>query len=260
MPAVTTDPLGVKTVADFAKWYHKITLPDGTVTPGEEPQIPEKAWEIYGLPDDLTGKTVLDVGAWDGYWTFEALKRGAKYVVAIDDFTDRGEGKWKVDGQEPWDTFQFCRAQFGYGKERCYCENMSVYDISVDQGAPFSDGFDIVFCFGVMYHLRYPLLGLDMMAEACAPGGEIFIESAVSDFYSPERGGLGNGYAFGQSVAEFYEGKEYGGRHSNWWGPTLRCLARWTRSAGFGKVESRFLTMTPTGIADCRGFVHGIKT
>lgn len=256
MPAATTDTLGVKTAADFPSWYHSITLPDGTVTPGTGPKFAEKAWKVYGLPEDLTGKTVLDVGAWDGYWTFEALKRGAKYVVAIDDFSDRKEGDWCVDGQQEWDTFDFCRHQFGYLSDRCTREQLSVYDLQ--DASEFTD-FDIIFCFGVMYHLRYPLLGLDKMAEVCAPGGQIFIESAVSDFYSPYRGGLGNGYCLGQYVMEFYPGADYGGRHSNWWGPTLLCLGHMVRAAGFDQVESSFLTVTPRKLADCRGFVHGTK-
>ncbi len=255
MVPATTDTLGVKTTADFAKWYHKITLPDGTVTPGHEPMIPEKAWEIYGLPEDLTGKLVLDVGAWDGYWTFEALKRGAKCVRAIDDFSDREEGEWCLEGQRHWDTFDFCRDQFGYDSEQCYHprEGMSVYELEPGQH------FDIVFCFGVMYHLRHPLLGLDKMAEACAPGGQIFIESAVCDFYSPYRGGIGNGYALGQSVMEFYPTDNYAGRYSNWWSPTLMCLAQMVYAAGFDKVESRYLMDTPRRVRDCRGFVRGVK-
>lgn len=61
-------------------WYHKIELPYGIVTPGWAP-IDSSA---YRIPADLTGKYILDIGAWDGYWTFEALKRGAAKVVSID--------------------------------------------------------------------------------------------------------------------------------------------------------------------------------
>ncbi len=71
-------------VAAFPYWYHRIELPQGVVTPGWAPRVPE----AYAIPDDLSGKRVLDIGAWDGYWSFEALRRGAREVVAVDDFSD----------------------------------------------------------------------------------------------------------------------------------------------------------------------------
>ena len=60
-------------VGAFPFWYHKIELPGGVVTPGWAPLNADS----YGIPADMSGLRVLDVGAWDGYWTFEALKRGA---------------------------------------------------------------------------------------------------------------------------------------------------------------------------------------
>jgi tRNA (mo5U34)-methyltransferase len=65
-----------KRVASYEFWYHRIELPGGVITPGWAPIDPSK----YGVPADLHNKRVLDVGAWDGYWTFEALKRGARQV------------------------------------------------------------------------------------------------------------------------------------------------------------------------------------
>ena len=62
-------------VAAFPYWYHKIELPGGVVTPGWAPLDAES----YRVPADLTGKRVLDVGAWDGYWTFEAMKHAARW-------------------------------------------------------------------------------------------------------------------------------------------------------------------------------------
>ena len=63
-------------VAARPYWYHKIPLPGGIVTPGWAPLSAES----YRIPADLTGKRILDVGAWDGFWTFEALRRGAREV------------------------------------------------------------------------------------------------------------------------------------------------------------------------------------
>ena len=126
-------------VKKFPYWYHKITLPDGTITPGWAPIDADK----YALPDNLAGKRILDIGAWDGYWTFEALKRGAREVVAIDDFSDNLGSL--TDEQRPrWETFDFCRAAFGYSEDKCKRLEMSVYEISEEK----LGRFDMVFLFG----------------------------------------------------------------------------------------------------------------
>src|SRR5690349_9581801 len=90
-------------IVKFPYWYHRIELP-GAVTPGWAPMNRD----AYKIPADLTGKRVLDVGAWDGFWTFEAIKRGAKQVVAIDDFSDYA-GKLQAGDRKAWETFDLCR-------------------------------------------------------------------------------------------------------------------------------------------------------
>jgi tRNA (mo5U34)-methyltransferase len=139
-------------VASVEYWYHKIELPDGVVTPGWAPLNTES----YGVPDDLSGKRVLDVGAWDGYWTFEALKRGAREVVAIDDFSDF-LGLLDEASRPAWETFDLCRDALGYDDKICTRREMSVYDVTQDE----LGRFDFIFFFGVLYHLRYPLLAID---------------------------------------------------------------------------------------------------
>jgi len=164
-------------------WYHKIELPGDIITPGWSPMDATK----YGVPDDLTGKRVLDVGAWDGYWTWEALKRGASEVVAIDDFSD-DLGNRKDVKRNKWYNFDLCREALGFNKndEADYVNDkgqkvtrieMSVYDIER------LGHFDVVFFFGMIYHMKHPLLVLEKISEIC--DGEIYIESAVVDDYSP---------------------------------------------------------------------------
>ncbi len=237
-----------KRAAEFPYWYHKIELPGGVVTPGWAPISPA----AYRVPADLSGKSVLDVGAWDGFWTFEALKRGAKRVLAIDDFSDHLGSATNAE-RRAWATFDFCREALGYAEDRCQRREMSVYDISEEQVGRF----DIVFCFGTLYHLRHPLLALDRLAAVC--DSEIYVESAVLDDFSPYRGGLGKGYAGGQMVAEFYPDDQYGANHTNWWVPTILCLAHMVRAAGFDPVEGWKLTDNPEQLAFCRGFAHGRK-
>src|SRR5262249_22297660 len=173
-------------VAEIPFWYHQVTLPGGQVTPGVNPLFPE----VYAVPEDLTGARVLDVGAWDGYWTFEALRRGAREAVAIDDFSDH-LGRLKAEDRRAWKSFDLCREALGYNEAECKRIEMSVYDVTE---ASLGGRFDVVFCFGTLYHLRHPLLGLDALAAVCEPGGAIFVESHISDDYSAFRGGLGHCY------------------------------------------------------------------
>jgi len=231
-------------------WYHRIELPGGVVTPGWAP-IHRDA---YGLPEDMSGLRVLDVGAWDGFWSFEALSRGAREVVAIDDFSDH-LGHLDERQRPAWETFDLCRAALGYDERTCQRIEMSVYDVDDSR----LGRFDVVLCFGVIYHLRYPLYALDRLSAVC--DREIYLESAILDDFSPYRGGMGRGYPGGQMVMEFYPDDQYGGNHTNWWAPTLQCLGHLVRSAGFAQVQGwKLVRSQPDHLALCRGFVRGRKS
>ena len=229
-------------------WYHRIQLPGGITTPGWAPLAPD----AYQIPNDLSGLRVLDVGAWDGYWSFESLARGAKEVLAIDDFSDRLDEQHSVP-RAKWDSFDLCRSALGYTEDRCQRMEMDLYNI-----APESVGqFDIIFFFGTLYHLRHPLLALDKLASVCK--GQIFVESAICDDFSPYHG-MGGGYNKGQLIMEFYPDKQLGDNPTNWWAPTLSCLGHMVRAAGFSDVQSWKLTNAPSDIPHCRGFARGTKT
>lgn len=239
-----------KRVAEQPYWYHRIELPHGVVTPGWAP-LDQNA---YRLPADMSGLRVLDVGAWDGYWSFEALKRGAREVVAIDDFSDF-LGKLSERDRKGWETFDLCKTALGHDDQVCQRREMSVYDVTEAE----LGRFDIVFCFGVLYHLRHPLLALDRLSTLCDQA--IYIESAILDDFSPYRGGFGRGYPNGQMVMEFYPDDQYGGNHTNWWAPTLQCLGHMVRASGFDQVEGwKLVDGAPTRLPECRAFVHGRKT
>ena len=245
---IQSDDLQAK-IDSFPYWYHRIELPGGYVTPGWAPL----ALDAYNIPQDLTGKRVLDVGAWDGFWSFEAMKRGAAEVVAIDDFSDF-LGQLENQDRKAWENFDFCREALGYPDSQCQRIEMSVYEVNPDRLGEF----DIVFCFGVLYHLRYPLLALDMLSSVCKD--EIYIETAVCDDFSPYQGGFGKGYPGAQPVMEFYPNNEYGNNNTNWWAPSLSCLGLMTMSAGWIDVEVWKLTDNPQALPHCRGFAHGKKT
>lgn len=239
-----------KRVAEVSFWYHRIELPGGVVTPGINPVNAA----MYRIPEDLTGKRVLDVGAWDGYWTFDALKRGAREVVAIDDFSDY-LGKLKPENRHAWKSFDLCREALGYSEERCKRIEISLYDITEEK---LGGRFDLVYLFGTLYHLRHPLLGLDKLSSVC--DGQIIVETQTCDDYSPYRGGMGKGYPGRQMVAEFYPTTELAGNATNWWAPNLQCLQALVFAAGFShKLAIWKLTERPDKIGLCRGFCTGSK-
>lgn len=230
----------------FPFWYHRINL-GGLETPGFHPHLQS----AYNVPEDLTGKRVLDVGAWDGYWTFQALSRGAKEVVAIDNWTDLPcmDKSVEVKPRTEWDTFDFCKKIFGYTDEQCKRYTMEVYDVK-------SLGmFDVVFFFGALYHCRHPLLALDKLSEVCTD--EIYIETAICNEFSPYKEKIGDGYKDGM-VMEFYPENQLGGIQTNWWSPTLACLYCMMKSAGWREIEM-WKFDNPQSIPFCRGFAKGKK-
>lgn len=224
-------------------WYHRIELWPGYSTPGWAP-IDHSA---YGVPDRFDGERVLDVGAWDGYWTFWAGNRGATSVHAIDDFSDQlGLGVER----DYWRTFDIARRAFpGMNATRQEC---SVYDVA----SKFIVPFDRVFCFGLLYHLKHPVLALERLRSVMNDGATIHIESAIlDDLKSPY---TGKKHLEDGCYAEFYPGKEYGNNPTNWWVPTLRCLEGWLVAAGFDSIETWKLTENPKSLSECRGFARAV--
>jgi tRNA (mo5U34)-methyltransferase len=184
-------------------WYHSIELPDGRVVEGLQTLEQQQArLREFPIPDDLSGKRVLDIGAWDGWFAFEMERRGAE-VMAIDNI------------EQP--AFHLAHDRLG---SKVDYRVMDVLELSPDKVGRF----DIVLFFGVLYHLKHPLLGLE---KVCAVTKEMaLVESFVTD--------EGPG---GRPVLEFYETDELCGRQDNWVGPTTECLLAFCRTAGFARVE-----------------------
>jgi tRNA (mo5U34)-methyltransferase len=245
-----TDTLRKK-VAEIDFWYHRIELPGGVTTTGVNPLNAA----AFRVPADLTGKRVLDVGAWDGYWTFEALKRGAREVVAIDDFSDY-LGELRTDQRHAWKSFDLCREALGHSEDRCKRIEIDLYEIDEHK---LGGRFDVVLFFGTLYHLRHPLLGLDRLASVCNEGAQIIVESQICDDFSAYRG-LGRGYAGDQMVAEFFPTNQLAGNPTNWWAPTLACLRGLLQAAGFSRnLSSWKLFDRPAELGQCRGLATGFK-
>jgi tRNA (mo5U34)-methyltransferase len=137
-------------------WYHRMDL-RGVVTPGG--MDPQKKLPRLRFPEDLTGKTVLDVGARDGFYSFAAKRRGASRVRAVDG------PSWLPDkpGSHPINsaskaTFDLANEVLGAGVESkvAMAEDLSVETVG---------RFDVVLFLGILYHCVDPIRALANMAE-----------------------------------------------------------------------------------------------
>jgi tRNA (mo5U34)-methyltransferase len=119
---------------------------------------------LLQIPEDLTGKTVLDIGAWDGFFSFEFERRGAKRVLAIDSFA------WDEKREWPRGLECFLLAREFFNSKVEY-QRLDAHDLS-----PEAIGtFDLVFCAGLLYHLRHPLAALEKIRSVTA--GQLILET-----------------------------------------------------------------------------------
>jgi len=191
------------------RWYHRIDLGDGIVTPGVDPS-PQKLRRLH-LPEDLSGKTVLDVGAWDGFFSFEAERRGAERVLATDSYAWSGVDWGSKRG------FELARTRLG--------STVEDMDVDVLDLSPQSVGvFDVTLFLGVLYHLRHPMLALEKVAAVTR---ELLILETAVDMVHVRRPCLA-----------FYPGTELKGDPTNWFGPNPAAVEAMLRSVGFPHVNT----------------------
>jgi tRNA (mo5U34)-methyltransferase len=187
---------------------HRIDLGDGIVTPGRwsrHPLILEAFDRI-----DFRGKTVLDIGCWDGLWSFEAEKRGAAEVYATDLTSQR------TNAGQP----TFLLAHEALRSNVKYHPSVSVFDIAT-LGV---QDFDIVLFCGVYYHLRCPLRALACLRSVMRDGGLLVIEGDAI-------------FGTTESIARFHYHDWHFGDPSNWWIPSIPCLRQWVESSFFDVVS-----------------------
>jgi tRNA (mo5U34)-methyltransferase len=198
-------------VAGVGYWHHDIEVRPGIVTPARASSRP--LLDALELPEDMTGLRALDIGCWDGYFSFELERRGAE-VVAIDRFPTENTG------------FPVARRVLGSGVEPI---KANVYEMTPEEYGTF----DVVLFLGVIYHLRNPLLALGRLSALCT--GRIWVESHVIDygFVTPQGMTHLDPASRGLHLAQFSEGEELSGDDSNWFAPTLAGLGAMVRSAGF---------------------------
>ena len=257
-------------VARIPSWWHSIDL-GGVVTPGTKtPEILAEELAALHLPD-LRGRTVLDIGAWDGFYSFAAERAGAARVVALDHLVWSAElhafrRVWSrvlaelppgrvppdaldvMEASDIWDPvglpgragFDLAHRTLGSTVEPV------VRDFARDDLAPLGR-FDVVLFLGVLYHLRDPLGALRRVHALCGDVAIIETEAIAIGGYPHA------------AVAQFMGTRKRNYDPTNWWAPTAAALERWCLAAGFSRVEHvgrrppepRAGTMSP-----CRVTVH----
>jgi len=182
-------------------WYQRFELAPGVYTPGERDI--DFSLQFCDLPSDLSGKTVLDIGTTNGGTAFALEARGAARVVAADIYQPTHYGFDKLR------TALSSRVEFVQG---------SIYELP----SLLDEQFDIVMFWGVLYHLRHPLLALDSLRSLTR--GCAFLETEVADHELGENRHL--------RVARYYRGAELSRDPSIWFSPTIPCLFDWCSSCG----------------------------
>jgi tRNA (mo5U34)-methyltransferase len=203
------------------KWFHSIELEPGLVTPGYD--VTRDRLDLLKIPADLSGKSVLDIGAWDGFFSFEVERRGAERVVATDSFA------WEGSAWSSKAGFELAREALG---SRVEDVQVDVLDLDPAQ----LGRFDVVLCLGVLYHMRHPLLMLEKVASVTE--GMLILETEVDMTWTR------------RPAAAFYPGHELHLDPTNWWGPNPEAVIGMLRAVGFDRVE--IVTPDSTGYRAAR--------
>jgi tRNA (mo5U34)-methyltransferase len=209
------------------KWFHQIDFGEGLISPGIAPiDVLRKQAAVY-FQHGLAGKSVLDIGCWDGFYSFEAKKYGASRVLATDHFA------WS---DECW------------GKRRCIelarahiAPDVEIMDIDIpDLSIERVGAFDTVLLLGVFYHLKNPFATLEQIAPLASECLIVETHLDAMDYSRP--------------AMVFYPGNELGGDYTNWWGPNRACVEAMLLGVGFSRVR---FTLNP--VSASRGIFHAYR-
>lgn len=228
MRADHSDPGSLQSQIDALRpWFHNLHLPEGLQTAPEHPfgDFPAFKWRQISphIPQDLSGWRVLDIGCNAGFYSQQFARRGAE-VTAIDlDPHYLRQARWAAAHVELTDRIEF--------------RQMQLYDLARE-----SERYDLVWFMGVLYHLRHPLLALDIvrrktrrllvMQTLTMPGDDV--AAVPDDLPIDRREGL---LASGWPTMAFIE-KRLAGDPTNWWAPNHACIEAMLRNSGF-RVRQR---------------------
>jgi tRNA (mo5U34)-methyltransferase len=207
--ANVTDDLNSRVAAQY--WHHSIDLGGGVITPGGK-SLAICAGEASLIFDrvDLGGLSVLDIGAWNGFFSFEAKRRGARHVLATDSFC------WSHPDFRGREAFDVARSALGV--------DVDAREIDVADLSPESVGeFDVVLYLGVFYH-RYD--AIESLARAARLAKQVLIVETHLDLRD-----------FNFPAMAFYPGHELNNDPTNWWGPNEHCMQALLAGHGFKDIE-----------------------
>jgi tRNA (mo5U34)-methyltransferase len=197
-------------------WYHRMPLPGGIVTPGESDTA--RGLPRLRLPERLDGQSVLDIGAWDGFYSFEAKRRGAARVLATDSYSWTGPGWGSKAG------FLLARQALGLDVEDL---DIDVMELSPDRVGTF----DVVLLLGVLYHLKDPITAVERAASVT---GRLLVVETVANFaWLPV------------PTARLFVGAELNSDDTNWWALNPVALRALLRHNGFRDVRIVYRTGLP---------------
>ncbi|HEX6716005.1 MAG TPA: TIGR04290 family methyltransferase [Pyrinomonadaceae bacterium] len=208
-------------VSELGEWFHNLDLRGVKTAPDHFlGDYPEVKWQRFAtaIPEDLSNKSVLDIGCNAGFYSIEMKKRGAERVVGIDSdekYLDQACFAAEVSGTE----IEF--------------RKLSVYRVGELQ-----EKFDLVLFMGVLYHLRHPLLALELLHEHVV--GDLLVAQSMIrgsreslevppdfPFWENEL------FANEKFPCMYFVEKRYANDPTNWWIPNRACFEAMLRSAGF---------------------------
>jgi tRNA (mo5U34)-methyltransferase len=200
-------------------WFHTFSLDEGSLyTPGV---ARDHRYRIPVLPDDLTGKSVLDVGTFDGFYAFLAEARGARRVVAVDNeqYREWVLARWGVEleGGEGFHAIaELLESQVEYRRLDAF---------GLDE---LGERFDVIFCFGILHRVESPLVLLKVLRRRLAPGGFVLLETY----------GVANSELEHDSAVHVWKaGEVYARDEFVYWGFSGASLGRLAEHAGFDRME-----------------------
>jgi tRNA (mo5U34)-methyltransferase len=211
-------------VTELGDWFHNLNLGGVQTAPdhflGDYPAV---KWQRFAdaIPQDLTGRSVLDVGCNGGFYSIEMKRRGATRVVGVDT-----------------DARYLAQARFAAEVQGADIEfrEMSVYELP-----SLGETFDVVLFMGVLYHLRHPLLALDILHEHVCRDMLVF-QSMLRGSADPSHANPDYPFWESDQFADdsyprmYFVEHKYAGDPTNWWIPNRACAEAMLRSAGFAIV------------------------
>jgi tRNA (mo5U34)-methyltransferase len=226
-----TDPHEIQElIAAHGRWWHQIEVAPGIVTPGDDSnRMKLPILDELGLAHDLHGRRVLDIGCSDGYFTFEAEKRGGD-VTAMDFVPETYSG--------------FATARKILDSRATYVMD-NVYNLTRDTHGIF----DVVLFLGVLYHLRKPLAALDSIRSVMRPGAELYLGTMLIDEYVQLPDGSVttldalNPQLRGVPLWQTYPRDSLNGDYTNCFAPNMTALVAALEEAQFEVQSTKIVSM-----------------